>query len=260
MERTLKFRYQMELVFSDYVKQHEFTLRMIPYTDERQQITECMVKINPECEVFEDTDTFGNGYMYGKIEEEHNRFGVDIEGIAKVKANAFAPVSNTDMKYCYQSCYTKPGYRLKEYHKKYKRKNNENDEEYATRIMHALKNDIEYKQGVTDINTTAEEAMNLKAGVCQDYSHIMLSLLRAEGIASRYVVGMMQGEGYSHAWVEVAISNFWRGFDPTNDKIVDDGYIKISSGRDYRDCIVNRGFFYGNVTQNQSIKVVVSEV
>jgi transglutaminase-like putative cysteine protease len=70
----------------------------------------------------------------------------------------------------------------------------------------------------------------------------------------------MQGEGYSHAWVEVAISNFWRGFDPTNDKIVDDGYIKISSGRDYRDCIVNRGFFYGNVTQNQSIKVVVSEV
>jgi transglutaminase-like putative cysteine protease len=260
MERTFKFRYQMELVFSDYVKQHEFTLRMLPYTDERQQITECMVNIKPECEVFEDTDTFGNGYMYGKIEEHHKSFCVSIDGIARVKSNAAETVTESDMIYCYQSGYTKPGDFLKAYYQQCRKKDAETDLDYATRIMHTLKQDMEYKQGVTDINTTAEAAIKLRQGVCQDYSHIMLSILRMEGISCRYVVGMMQGEGVSHAWVDVAISGRWMGFDPTNDKIVDESYIKISRGRDYRDCIVNRGFFYGNVTQKQSIMVTVSEV
>jgi transglutaminase-like putative cysteine protease len=60
--------------------------------------------------------------------------------------------------------------------------------------------------------------------------------------------------------VETAVSGSWVGFDPTNDNLVDDTYIKISCGRDYQDCIVNRGFFNGCVTQEQNIKVLVSEV
>jgi transglutaminase-like putative cysteine protease len=88
----------------------------------------------------------------------------------------------------------------------------------------------------------------------------MIALLRMSGIPARYVVGMMMGEGFSHAWVEALIDGEWIGFDPTNDKNVDDTYIKISNGRDYQDCIVNRGVFYGCVTQNQNIKVIVSEV
>jgi transglutaminase-like putative cysteine protease len=88
----------------------------------------------------------------------------------------------------------------------------------------------------------------------------MISILRRAGIPARYVVGMMKGEGFSHAWVEAVISGVWVGFDPTNDNLVDDTYIKISSGRDYQDCIVNRGFFNGCVTQKQNIKVVVREV
>jgi hypothetical protein len=250
----------MELDFSDYVEQHEFTLRMLPYTDEKQQIKECMVEISPECEVCEDTDSFGNRYMYGTIEERHKNFCVVLEGAAVVKSGAAGRVTASDTVYRYQSGYTKPGVFLREYDKKHKKTNNETEKDYAMRIMHCLKEDIEYTQNVTDINTTAEDAMKLKMGVCQDYAHMMLSILRMEGIACRYVVGMMKGEGFSHAWVEVAISGYWIGFDPTNDKIVDETYIKISGGRDYRDCIVNRGVFYGDVTQSQHIKVVVSEV
>jgi transglutaminase-like putative cysteine protease len=250
----------MELVFSDYVEQHEFTLRMIPYTDERQQITECMVSVNPKCNLCEDEDTFGNRYLYGMIEEKHKKFCVDIEGVAIVTSGAAGKVTMADTVYRYQSGYTKPGDFLKQYYKKNRKTNQETEKEYAIKIMHGLKREIAYKQGVTDINTTAEEAMQLKMGVCQDYAHIMLALLRMEGIACRYVVGMMQGEGFSHAWVEAAICGDWIGFDPTNDKLVDETYIKISGGRDYRDCIVNRGVFYGDVTQSQHIKVVVSEV
>jgi transglutaminase-like putative cysteine protease len=60
--------------------------------------------------------------------------------------------------------------------------------------------------------------------------------------------------------VEAAVSGDWVGYDPTNDNLVDDTYIRISHGRDYQDCIVNRGFFSGCVTQEQTINVVVSEV
>ena len=95
--------------------------------------------------------------------------------------------------------------------------------------------------------------------MCQDYAHIMLSLLRMEGIPARYVVGMMTGEGSSHAWVEALCNGYWYGFDPTNNKLVNADYIRVSCGRDSADCSVIRGNFYGCVTQRQNEKVVVEK-
>ena len=129
--------------------------------------------------------------------------------------------------------------------------------------MHRLHRDIAYEQGVTTVATTAEEAMRLRKGVCQDYAHILLSLCRMEKIPCRYVVGMMLGEGLSHAWVEVCDAGTWVALDPTNDLIVDDGYIKISCGRDYKDCMLNQGVFTGSsgrATQKQEISVFVEEI
>lgn len=128
---------------------------------------------------------------------------------------------------------------------------------YCVRLLHQIYQDMVYVQGVTDIHTTAEEALAGREGVCQDYAHIMIALCRMAGIPSRYVVGMMQGEGCSHAWVEVCADGAWHGMDPTNDRVTDDSYIKISHGRDYQDCIVNRGTFLGNGTQTQTVCVRV---
>jgi transglutaminase-like putative cysteine protease len=250
----------MELAFSDEVRQHQFTLRMVPQTNERQQITEYRVQISPKCEVFEDRDTFGNKYLYGVIEASHTAFEVDTSGIATVEKNGLEKVSASDMIYRYPSEYTKTGNALRGYYNQHKKQNDESELEYALRLMHDIHAYMEYKKGVTGIETTAEEALSIKTGVCQDYAHIMISILRLAGIPARYVVGMMKGEGFSHAWVETSVMGNWVGFDPTNDNLVDDTYIKISSGRDYKDCIVNRGFFYGCVTQEQNIKVVVNEV
>lgn len=88
----------------------------------------------------------------------------------------------------------------------------------------------------------------------------MLSLLRMEGIPARYVVGMMLGEGASHAWVEVLCNGYWYGFDPTNDKLVNEEYIRVSCGRDAGDCSVIRGTFYGLVAQMQQERVVVEQI
>jgi transglutaminase-like putative cysteine protease len=189
---------------------------------------------------------------------------VDISGTAAVDSESFEKVSEKESEkiimYRYQSAYTKPGDMLRAYCAEHAKEVSESETDFVTRIMHCIHGDMEYTKNVTDIDTTAEMALSIRKGVCQDYAHIMISILRMAGIPARYVVGMMKGEGFSHAWVEAALSGKWVGFDPTNDNLVDDTYIKISSGRDYQDCIVNRGFFNGCVTQEQNIKVVVSEV
>jgi transglutaminase-like putative cysteine protease len=250
----------MELAFSDKVRQHQFTLRMIPQTDERQQITECSVLIRPECAVLEDVDAYGNKYAYGVIEAEHTEFQVEISGTAQVDSARSEKLSGEEQIYRYPSRYTKPGNVITDYYRTHKKGDAEPDSDYAERLMHAVYRDMRYQKGVTGIETTAEQALCAGEGVCQDYAHIMIALLRKAGIPARYVVGMMKGEGFSHAWVEAAVAGSWVGYDPTNDNLVDDTYIRISHGRDYQDCIVNRGFFSGCVTQEQKINVVVSEV
>ena len=111
----------------------------------------------------------------------------------------------------------------------------------------------------TNINTTAEEAFVQGQGVCQDYAHIFIALLHLAKIPSRYVTGLIVGEGASHAWVEILCGRKWYGIDPTNNCIVSDEHIKIGIGRDARDCMINRGIMHGGGLHTQKISVSVTE-
>ena len=126
--------------------------------------------------------------------------------------------------------------------------------------MGALYRDFCYTSGSTDIYTTASQAFAKGEGVCQDYAHIMITLCRILGIPARYVNGLMIGEGYSHAWVEIYTGEGWYGLDPTNNLHVDDYYIKFAHGRDYSDCILDKGLFRGITNQTQEIYVNVEEI
>lgn len=259
--RTLQFRYCMTLDFSEPVQKHQFTLRMIPQSDERQTISACTIELEPECKYCEEMDTFGNRYIYGEIEHFHSEFRVEVAGTAEISGGVQLPCNRQMIElapYRFPSQYTKAGETVRKYYEMHGLRKDEGALAFSTRLLHQIYQDMEYVQGVTDIHTTAEETLAGKKGVCQDYAHIMLALCRMADIPSRYVVGMMQGEGYSHAWVEVCADGEWHGMDPTNDRVVDDTYIKISHGRDYQDCIVNRGTFRGNGTQTQRVKVVVA--
>lgn len=261
MSKSLNFEYSMSLDFSHPVNNHKFTLRMIPCSDDRQQITTYHVNIEPLCELHNGQDTFGNSYIFGEIKEAHTRFSVTVNGVAIVSADKQITVDKSMIMlapFRFPSQYTKPGPHINEYFDIQKQRTYENTYDFCARIMHQINNDMVYSKGVTDINTTAEQAFEKRQGVCQDYAHIMLALCRMQNIPCRYVVGMMQGEGVSHAWVEICANGIWYGMDPTNDKLVDDTYIKISHGRDYKDCIVNRGVFTGIGTQTQSVHVNVN--
>ena len=120
----------------------------------------------------------------------------------------------------------------------------------ARRINDWTHEALSYEHGVTSIRTTAAEALALGRGVCQDYSHIMLTLCRLCGLPSRYVSGHLLGEGGTHAWVEVLLPSDERPdeavavpFDPTNGNLAGLSYLTIAVGRDYYDVAPTSGTF-----------------
>jgi transglutaminase-like putative cysteine protease len=113
---------------------------------------------------------------------------------------------------------------------------------------------FDYRQGVTNIETPIEEIWHLKTGVCQDFAHILLVMLRMFKIPARYVSGYVcpketgvRGEGATHAWVEAYIPFYgWLGLDPTNNTIVTDGHVRIAIGRSFADCTPVKGTYKGS--------------
>ncbi len=126
-------------------------------------------------------------------------------------------------------------------------------------LMHRLHREFPYIPGKTSVSTTAEEAWSLGGGVCQDYAHIYVTLLRMAGIPARYVCGLIIGEGASHAWAEALCGGRWVPFDPTHDRPVTEGYIKLGHGRDAADCAINRGLMWNGGAQSQIISASVEQ-
>ena len=125
--------------------------------------------------------------------------------------------------------------------------------ESARRLSTYVYNRFKYIKGVTSVETTLDEIWQLKAGVCQDFAHILLMLLRQINIPARYVSGYIcanqndiRGEGATHAWIEAYIpNNGWVGFDPTNNTLVTDQHVRLAVGRNFSDCSPVKGTYKG---------------
>lgn len=234
----------------------------LPADTKRQQISELVTEISNLPKYQCSSDFFGNEKLYGHIEEDHRVFDVKVSGRARTGLDIYEDYTEDPFVgalFKVQTELTQPGARIKKYHKSLGLDKIPGVYEKALHIMHSLHEKFSYASGLTEAHESAEDAFSIGKGVCQDYAHLMLSLLRAEGIPARYAVGMMIGEGSSHAWVEVLCNGYWYGFDPTNNKLVDDDYIRVSCGRDSSDCAIIRGVFYGIAEQKQSEQVTVEE-
>jgi transglutaminase-like putative cysteine protease len=122
-----------------------------------------------------------------------------------------------------------------------------------------------YTKGITNIETTVDEILEIKKGVCQDFANLLLQLLRTAGIPSRYISGYIcpnendfRGEGATHAWVEIYTPKHgWLGLDPTNNIWTMDNHVKLSVGRNFNDCTPVKGTFKGFAKQKLSVSVSI---
>jgi transglutaminase-like putative cysteine protease len=127
-------------------------------------------------------------------------------------------------------------------------------------------NNFKYVAGITSVETTLDEVWKLKAGVCQDFAHILLVMIRMLGIPARYVSGYicpnkngMRGEGATHAWVEAYIPFYgWLGLDPTNNCITNDMHVRLAVGRNFTDCSPVKGSYKGTSKHVLHVGVSVS--
>jgi transglutaminase-like putative cysteine protease len=130
---------------------------------------------------------------------------------------------------------------------------------------HYIFENFQYIKGITTVETTVDEILKHRSGVCQDFAHVLLQILRTMKIPSRYVSGYicpnkngMRGEGATHAWIEALIPGYgWAGIDPTNNIWVTDKHIKLAVGRNFNDCSPIKGTFKGSADQNLSVYVSV---
>jgi transglutaminase-like putative cysteine protease len=140
----------------------------------------------------------------------------------------------------------------------------------ARALMHKVHGEFSYQSAATDVATDALTALRLRRGVCQDFAHVMIAVLRTMGLAARYVSGYLLtqpppgqprllGADASHAWVAVwCPREGWVDLDPTNAVMPGADHVTLAWGRDYADVAPLRGVIRGGSTARPAVAVTVS--
>ena len=139
--------------------------------------------------------------------------------------------------------------------------------EAVQKLCESIHDDFTYRSGSTENSTPLAQVWKTKTGVCQDFAHVGLSVLRTAGLPARYVCGYIEafapdptkrltGAMATHAWIEVLVPGMhWVGIDPTNRQWVNERYVVVAYGRDFRDATPLRGTFKGSGGQTMSARV-----
>ncbi len=135
--------------------------------------------------------------------------------------------------------------------------------EYARRIVAWVRDQFAYEPGTTNVHSDLNEVLSTGGGVCQDFAHLTIGILRLAGVPARYVSGYLAprdhvrpiGAQASHAWIEALLPEAgWIGFDPTHGCPTTDHHLRVAVGRDYADVSPLRGV-YRSVTHNHTMSV-----
>ncbi len=132
-------------------------------------------------------------------------------------------------------------------------------------LMHAIRDKVDYKVGVTETHASATTALAAGEGVCQDHAHIFIAAARALGVPARYVSGYLlledeQASEAHHAWAEVLIDGLgWIAFDISNGMCPTDRYIRLTTGLDSRSAAPIRGIRFGGLEENLHVEVDVAQ-
>jgi len=255
--RTVRFRYQTELAFSSPASEHRFLLRILPQSDGRQRIKNLLWRIDPSPvdTLWQTVDSFGNNALAGQINPPHSFFSFEIEGAAEVSGEPYTASGEPPRILLYPSELTRAHRGLTDFYNNINQSAPGGVLERIQHFSHAVHNCLRYERGATENSTTAAQAFDIGAGVCQDYAQILLAILRLNKIPCRYVAGMASGFGETHAWVEAWTGDCYCAVDPTRDKLIDEGYIVLSRGRDFADSSIERGVFKGACRGTQTINL-----
>lgn len=163
-----------------------------------------------------------------------------------------------------QTPFTRPGMKMRSLTAAARREEND-----VLGQLHALSaailDQVAYEPGYTAVDTTAEQALDAGHGVCQDHAHIFIGAARLLGVPARYVSGYLMMDDQvdqeaTHAWAEAHIDGLgWVGFDVSNGISPDARYIRVATGRDYREAAPITGISFGGVEEDLHVHLAVGQ-
>lgn len=132
-----------------------------------------------------------------------------------------------------------------------------------------VREELRYMPGTTGVHSSGLDALREGQGVCQDFAHLSLILLRSMGIPARYISGYLHPnpdaavgdtvEGQSHAWVQVWTGSWW-DYDPTNNTGINEQYISVGRGRSYADVPPLKGIYHGRGSSDLDVVVEMTRL
>jgi len=261
------------------IKESINEVRLFPYNFENQDVLDYQLFIsnNPEIKYYK--DTFGNSVANFNNLEAHTEMVIESRMTVRVNHSMKIPeIDNTTIEDL-QKEKNKDITLLRFSYPDTTTKQKEIDAILATiditnksvidiaqSCNQFIFDNYTYTKGITNVETTIDEILDLKKGVCQDFALVLLQLLRTLGIPSRYVSGYicpnesgLRGEGATHAWVEIYTpTQGWLGLDPTNNIWTMDTHVKLDVGRSFRACTLIKGTFKGLARQTLSVSVSIN--
>ena len=262
------------------VRESANQIKIYPFQHAGQETMSHDLIITHEPNVNEFTDYFGNQVGWFMVNEPHKEMIIDNKLVVKTHPSSSNPLAvskfsewgklkesiEKDMRLL---DFSKPE-PLKSQHTistivQELRPNWDAPAMFIQRCSEHIFEKFEYKKGITNVETTVDQILEHHSGVCQDFAHVLLEMLRSVGIPARYVSGYIcpnrdgvRGAGATHAWVEVWLpSTGWVGIDPTNNTWVTDLHVSLAVGRHFVDCSPVKGTFKGPANQELSVYVSV---
>ncbi|QOG03099.1 transglutaminase family protein [Flavobacterium sp. MDT1-60] len=260
------------------IKESINEIRLFPHHFENQEVLQYQLLIthNPDVDISE--DYYGNRVGNFNVLDVHTEMTIESRMLVRVNHSLKIPEIDATSVEDIQAekeksimllrlCYLDDIQKQNEIEAILKKINIENKSiiEIAQQCNTYVYDNFTYTKGITNIETTVDDILTLKKGVCQDFAHILLQLLRTAGIPSRYVSGYicpnesgLRGEGATHAWVEIYTpKQGWLGLDPTNNIWTMDNHVRLSVGRNFSDCTPIKGTFKGLARQTLSVCVSI---
>ncbi|MBX8688462.1 MULTISPECIES: transglutaminase family protein [Mycobacteriaceae] len=139
----------------------------------------------------------------------------------------------------------------------------------VTAVAQWVRSELDYVPGTTGVHSSGLDALREGKGVCQDFAHLSLIMLRSMGIPARYVSGYLHPtreavvgdtiDGQSHAWIQAWAGGWWH-YDPTNDSEITEQYVSVGVGRDYSDVAPLKGIYSGEGSTDLDVVVEVTRL
>ena len=265
----LAIRHTTRYVFNEPVVHALQRLRLKPKATQGQQILEWdMVYENAHCEL-EYEDQHFNTVTLIAVEPGATEVIVTCNGKVQTQDEAGVIGKHSGSlplwSFLAQTKLTKPGAKLNALIESTGVPEPDGRLDYLHRLSRTIAEQVRYQTGATEVSTTAEEAVTAGLGVCQDHAHIFIGAARSLGIPARYVSGYLMmndriEQEATHAWAEAHVDGLgWVGFDISNGISPDPRYVRVATGRDYRDAAPVTGISFGSSAEMLTVDIAVEQ-